>query len=160
MSQALRKLSGIINRSNTTAIFINQLREKIGVMFGNPEVTPGGKALKFYATMRLEVRRGTQTKQGVDISGHKTNVKIVKNKVAPPFKVVELDIVFGEGVSKMSEIIDLATGLDLIDKAGSWYSYNDQKIGQGKDVVKDYLKANPDIADLLEKQIKEHYFAK
>lgn len=158
MSQALRKLSGIINRSNTTAIFINQLREKIGIMFGNPETTPGGKALKFYSTMRLEVRRGTQVKTGVDISGHKTNVKIVKNKVAPPFKTVELDIVFGEGVSRLGEIIDLATNLELIDKAGSWYSYQDQKIGQGKDTVKDFLKTNPEIADLLETKIKEHYF--
>ena len=132
MSQALRKLSGTINKTKTTAIFINQLREKVGVMFGNPETTPGGRALKFYATIRLDIRRAEQIKQGDQIVGNKTNIKVVKNKVAPPFKTATVDIMYGEGVSREGEIIDIASSLDILDKSGAWYSYNGEKIGQGK----------------------------
>ena len=145
MSQALRKLSGAINKTKTTAIFINQLREKVGVMFGNPETTPGGRALKFYSTIRLDVRRGEQIKVGDQILGNRTNIKVVKNKVAPPFKLASVDIMYGTGVSHEGEIIDIASDLNIIDKSGAWYSYQGQKIGQGKENVKLMLKQNPDM---------------
>ena len=157
MSQALRKLSGIINKTNTIAIFINQLREKVGVMFGNPETTPGGRALKFYSTIRLDVRRGEQIKMGDQIVGNKTNIKVVKNKVAPPFKTATVDIMYGEGISREGEIIDIASDLAIIDKSGAWYSYNGEKIGQGKENVKIFLKENPTLRDELEQKIREHY---
>ena len=134
MSQALRKLSGSINKTKTIAIFINQIREKIGIMFGNPETTPGGRALKFYSTVRLEVRRAEQIKSGTDVIGNRTKIKIVKNKVAPPFKVAEVDIMYGEGISSVGEIVDLASEHDIINKSGSWYAYQDEKIGQGREM--------------------------
>ncbi len=157
MSQALRKLSGSMNKTKTTAIFINQLREKVGVMFGNPETTPGGRALKFYSTIRLDVRRGEQIKVGDQIVGNKTNIKVVKNKVAPPFKSASVDIMYGEGISREGEIVDIASDLAIIDKSGAWYSYNGEKIGQGKENVKNYLKENPTIRDEIEEKIREHY---
>lgn len=157
MSQALRKLSGTISKTKTTAIFINQLREKVGVMFGNPETTPGGKALKFYATIRLDVRRGEQIKAGDQIIGNKTNIKVVKNKVAPPFKTASVDIMYGEGVSREGEVIDIASSLNIIDKSGAWYSYKGEKIGQGKENVKLTLKDNKDLMNDLETQVREHY---
>ncbi len=157
MSQALRKLSGTINKTKTTAIFINQLREKVGVMFGNPETTPGGRALKFYATIRLDVRRGEQIKIGDQILGNKTNIKVVKNKVAPPFKTASVDIMYGTGVSREGEIIDIASDLNILDKSGAWYAYNGEKIGQGKENVKLYLKENKELAQELETKIREHY---
>ena len=157
MSQALRKLSGVLNKTKTTAIFINQLREKVGVLFGNPETTPGGRALKFYSSVRLEVRRADQIKQGDKVIGNKTNVKVVKNKVAPPFRTCSLDIMYGEGVSKEGEIVDLASEIDLLEKSGAWYSYQGEKIGQGKENVKLLLKENPDLRDELEEKIREHY---
>ena len=157
MSQALRKLSGTINKTNTIAIFINQLREKVGVMFGNPETTPGGRALKFYSTIRMEVRRSEQIKQGDNVIGNRTNVKIVKNKVAPPFKTATLEIMYGEGVSRVSEIIDLATDASILEKSGSWYSYNGEKLGQGKETVKAFLKENNDLREELEAKVREHY---
>ncbi|MCX4364199.1 MAG: recombinase RecA [Bacilli bacterium] len=157
MSQALRKLSGIINKTNTTAIFINQLREKVGVMFGNPETTTGGRALKFYSSVRLDVRRGEQIKMGDSVIGNKTTIKVVKNKVAPPFKVATVDIMYGEGVSYEGELVDLASEVDVIEKSGAWYSYNGEKIGQGKENAKIFLKNNPEIAAEVEAQIREHY---
>ena len=157
MSQALRKLSGIINKTNTTAIFINQLREKVGVLFGNPETTPGGRALKFYASVRLDVRRGEQIKLGDSVIGNKTNIKVVKNKIAPPFKVATVDIMYGEGVSHVGELVDIASDLGIMDKSGAWYSYNGEKIGQGRENTKIFLKSNPDIAYEIENQIREHY---
>ena len=157
MSQALRKLSGAINKTNTICIFINQLREKVGVMFGNPETTPGGRALKFYSSIRLDVRRAEQIKQGTDVIGNKTVVKVVKNKVAPPFKTAEVEIMYGEGVSKEGEIIDIASNLGILEKSGAWYAYNGQKIGQGKENVKVYLKENPALRDEIELKIREHY---
>ena len=157
MSQALRKLSGTINKTKTTAIFINQLREKVGVMFGNPETTPGGRALKFYSTIRLDIRRGEQIKNGDVIAGNKTNIKVVKNKVAPPFKLATVDIMYGEGISKNGEIVDLASSLNVIEKSGAWFSYNGEKIGQGRENVKQYLRDNPKVAETIEKQVKEHY---
>ena len=157
MSQALRKLSGAINKSNTIAIFINQIREKVGVMFGNPETTPGGRALKFYSTVRLEVRRAEQLKQGNDIVGNRTKVKVVKNKVAPPFKVAELDIMYGEGISKEGEIIDIGAELDIIEKSGSWYSYNGERLGQGRENAKLFLKENPDVRDEISAKIRSAY---
>ena len=157
MSQALRKLSGAINKSNTIAIFINQIREKVGVMFGNPETTPGGRALKFYSTIRLEVRRAELLKQGNDIVGNRTKVKVVKNKVAPPFKVAELDIMYGEGISKEGEIIDIGAELDVIEKSGSWYSYNGERLGQGRENAKLFLKENPDVRDELSNKIRSAY---
>ena len=161
MSQALRKLSGTINKTKTTAIFINQLREKVGVMFGNPETTPGGRALKFYATIRLDVRRGEQIKVGDQVIGNRTNIKVVKNKVAPPFKSACVDIMYGEGVSKEGEVIDIASDLNILDKSGAWYAYNGEKIGQGKENVKALLKENKELMNELETKVREHYgFAK
>ena len=157
MSQALRKLSGTINKTKTTAIFINQLREKVGVMFGNPETTPGGRALKFYATIRLDIRRGEQIKLGDQVIGNKTNIKVVKNKVAPPFKTACVDIMYGEGISREGEIVDIAAELNIIDKSGAWYSYNGEKIGQGKENVKALLKSNPELKEELETKIREYY---
>lgn len=157
MSQAMRKLSGIISKTHTTAIFINQIREKVGVMFGNPEVTPGGRALKFYSSVRLEIRRSESLKNGTDFIGNKAKIKVVKNKVAPPFKEAVVDIIFGEGISKYGEVLDLATDLEFIQKAGAWYAYNNEKIGQGRDNAKKYLEDNPEIYQLLEKKILEHY---
>ena len=157
MSQALRKLSGTINKTKTTAIFINQLREKVGVMFGNPETTPGGRALKFYSTIRLDVRRGEQIKNGDQVIGNKTTVKVVKNKVAPPFKSAVVDIMYGEGVSREGEIIDLASDLNILEKSGAWYAYNGEKIGQGKENVKNMLKENISLREELETKVREHY---
>ena len=157
MSQALRKLSGTISKTNTTAIFINQLREKVGVMFGNPETTPGGRALKFYSTIRLDVRRGEQIKNGDIVVGAKTNIKVVKNKVAPPFKTACVEIMYGTGVSKEGEIIDLAVDADIVDKSGAWYSYNGERIGQGKENVKTLLRNNPKLRDELEKKVRDFY---
>ena len=154
MSQAKRKLSGIISKTKCVAIFINQIREKVGVMYGNPETTPGGRALKFYSTIRLDVRRGEQLKSGSEAVGNKTVVKVVKNKVAPPFKVAEVEIIYGEGISKMGELIDTAVSLNIINKAGAWFSYNGEKIGQGRENVKAYLKANPQVYDEIYEKIK------
>ena len=154
MSQALRKLTGTISKTNCTVFFINQLREKIGVMFGNPETTTGGNALKFYASVRLDIRRSTQIKDGDNVIGNRTKVKVVKNKVAPPFKVAEFDIMYGEGISKTGEILDLAVEFEIIKKAGSWFSYGDTKLGQGRDSVKVLIKDNPELADELEQKIK------
>ncbi len=154
MSQALRKLTATISKTNCTVFFINQLREKIGVMFGNPETTTGGNALKFYASVRLDIRRSTQIKDGENVLGNRTKVKIVKNKVAPPFKVAEFDIMYGEGVSKTGEILDLAVEFDIIKKSGSWFSYGETKLGQGRDAVKTLIKDNPELADELEEKIK------
>ncbi|MEY3927983.1 MAG: recombinase RecA [Bacteroidota bacterium] len=153
MSQALRKLTGTISKTNCTCIFINQLREKIGVMFGNPETTTGGNALKFYASVRLDIRRSTQIKDGDVAVGNRVKVKVVKNKVAPPFRVAEFDILFGEGISKVGEIIDLGVATEVISKSGSWFSYGDTKLGQGRDGVKGILKDNPELCDEIEAQI-------
>ena len=157
MSQALRKLAGVINKTNTIAIFINQLREKVGVMFGNPEVTPGGRALKFYSSIRLEIRRAEQLKLGTDIVGNKTTIKVVKNKMAPPFKSCTVDIMYGEGVSHEGELVDLASDANIIEKSGAWYSYNGEKIGQGKENVKELLKKNPQLAKEIEDKVRVHY---
>jgi len=155
MSQALRKLSGAINKSKTIAIFINQIREKVGVMFGNPETTPGGRALKFYSSVRLEVRRAEQLKLGNDIVGNKTRIKVVKNKMAPPFRVAEVDIMYGEGISKEGEILDIGSELDIVQKSGSWFSYNEERLGQGRENAKAFLKENPEIRDEIRKAIIE-----
>ena len=155
MSQALRKLGGIVNKTNTICIFINQLREKVGVMFGNPETTPGGRALKFYSTVRLDVRRGEQIKVNGDVLGNKTIIKVVKNKVAPPFKTAEVEIMYGEGISKMGEVIDLATNIGIVDKSGAWFSYKGEKIGQGKENVRLMLKQNRKLFDELEQKVRE-----
>ena len=157
MSQALRKLTAIISKSNCIVVFINQLREKVGVMFGNPETTTGGRALKFYASVRLDVRRGETLKQGGVMVGNHTKVKVVKNKVAPPFKMAEFDIMFGEGISREGDILDLAAGVDVINKSGAWFSYNGQKIGQGRENAKKYLRDNPKIREEIEKKVREHY---
>ena len=154
MSQALRKLTGIVSKSNTVAVFINQLREKVGVVYGNPEVTPGGRALKFYSSVRMEVRRIEQLKSGTEMIGNRTRVKIVKNKVAPPFKEAEFDIMYGTGISRAGEILDLAVKLDIINKSGAWFSYNGERLGQGRDNVKIYLHEHPDFADEIDKQIR------
>jgi recombination protein RecA len=155
MSQALRKLTATISKTNCTVFFINQLREKIGVMFGNPETTTGGNALKFYASVRLDIRRATQIKDGENVIGNRTKVKVVKNKVAPPFKTAEFDIMYGEGVSKTGEILDLAVEFEVIKKSGSWFSYGETKLGQGRDAVKSLIKDNPELADELEGKIKD-----
>jgi recombination protein RecA len=157
MSQALRKLSGTINKTKTIAIFINQLREKVGIMFGNPETTPGGRALKFYSSVRLDVRRSEAIKAGDAIIGNKTTIKVVKNKVAPPFKVATVDIMYGEGVSREGEIIDLGTDAGILEKTGAWFSYNGEKLGQGKENVKLLLKENTKLRDEIEKKIREYY---
>ena len=158
MSQALRKLSGVINKTNTICIFINQLREKVGIMFGNPETTPGGRALKFYASVRLDVRRGEQIKVNGDVLGNKTVIKVVKNKVAPPFKTAEVEIMYGEGISKTGEIVDLAVNMGIIEKSGAWFSYKGEKIGQGKENVKLLLKNSKELYDELETQVRERIF--
>jgi len=155
MSQALRKLAANINKTNTTCVFINQLREKIGVMFGNPETTTGGNALKFYASIRLDIRRIGQLKEGDDIQGNRTRVKVVKNKLAPPFKKAEFDIMYGEGISKTGELIDMGVDLDIIKKSGSWFSYGETRLGQGRDAVRSLIKDNPELAEELEGKIKE-----
>lgn len=155
MSQALRRLTGVISKSNTTVIFINQLREKIGVMFGNPETTTGGRALKFYSSVRLDIRRIKTIQQGDQMIGNRTRVKVVKNKVAPPFKVVEFDIMYGKGISKSGVILDSAVDKDIVEKAGSWYSYNGEKLGQGRENVKDYLEENEDILNEIEGKLRE-----
>lgn len=155
MSQALRKLSGPINKSRTCVVFINQIREKIGVMFGNPETTPGGRALKFYSSVRMDIRRITSLKDGTNMVGNRTRVKVVKNKVAPPFKLAEFDIMYGEGISKVGEIIDLCVNAEIINKSGSWFSYEGTKLGQGRDSVKALLNDNPDLCETLEKKLKE-----
>ena len=156
MSQALRKLTGTIHRTNCTVIFINQLREKIGVMFGNPETTTGGNALKFYASVRLDIRRRTQIKDGDRVIGNMTKVKVVKNKVAPPFQIAEFDIMYGKGISKTGEILDLGVEFGIVKKSGSWFSYGDTKLGQGRDAVKALIADNPDLAEELETKIKDH----
>lgn len=157
MSQALRKLSGNISKTKTIALFINQIREKVGVMFGNPETTPGGRALKFYSTIRLEVRRGEQIKQSGEVLGNRTKIKVVKNKVAPPFKVAEVDIMYGHGVSQSGELLDMAVEKDIIDKAGSWYSYNKEKIGQGRENAKKFLEDHPDIYQDVNVQVRKEF---
>lgn len=158
MSKAMRKLAGVMNRSETTVIFINQLREKVGIMFGNPETTSGGRALKFYSSIRLDVRRAQAIKQGADVIGNEVKVKVVKNKVAPPFKVADIEIMYGEGISHEGELVELGVLHDVVNKAGSWFSYKGEKIGQGKEAVKAYLKANPVIASEIEKEIKASAF--
>lgn len=157
MSQALRKLTGAISKSHTVTVFINQLREKVGVMFGNPETTPGGRALKFYASMRLEVRRVDSLKQGNEVVGNRTRIKVVKNKVAPPFKQAEFDIIYGEGISREGSILDLAVELGFIQKSGAWYGYGDMRLGQGRENTRDFLKKNPDLTLELDQKIRRHF---
>lgn len=157
MSQAMRKLTAIIGKTNCVAIFINQIREKIGVLYGNPETTPGGRALKFYSSVRIDVRKGEPLKNGSDIIGNRVKCKVVKNKVAPPFKTAEFDMIFGEGISKIGEIIDCAVEFNIIKKSGSWFSYDDMKIGQGKDKVKDFLKENAQICEEIEKKVRDEF---
>ena len=157
MSQALRKLSGIVNKTNTVVIFINQLREKVGVMFGNPEVTPGGRALKFYSSVRLEIRKGEQIKLGSDCIGNRTSIKVVKNKMAPPFKSCSVDIIYGEGVSITGEIVDLGVESNVLEKSGAWYSYNGEKVGQGKENVKEWLRKNPKQKEEIEKKVRAYF---
>ena len=157
MSQALRKLAGVLNKSNTVAIFINQLREKVGVMFGNPEVTPGGRALKFYSSVRLDVRRVESMKSNGEVVGNRTRVKVVKNKVAPPFREAEFDIIYGKGISKEGNILDIGVNLNIVEKAGAWFSYDGTRIGQGRENVKKYLEDNPEICAEIEKKIRENY---
>lgn len=157
MSQALRKLSGTINKTKTIAIFINQIREKVGIMFGNPETTPGGRALKFYSTIRLEVRRAEQIKEGTNAVGNRTRIKVVKNKVAPPFKTAEVDIMYGKGISQRGELIDMGVEKDIVHKSGSWYSYNDERIGQGRENAKKFLADHPDIEAKLRHEVREAY---
>ncbi len=157
MSQAMRKLSGVISKASSTAIFINQIREKVGVMFGNPETTPGGRALKFYSSVRLEIRRSEQIKNATDIIGNKANIKVVKNKVAPPFKTASVDIIYGQGISKTGELVDLASDIDVIQKSGAWFAYNGEKIGQGRENAKQYLQDHPDIYKEVFEKVLEHY---
>lgn len=157
MSQAMRKLSGIISKTNTICIFINQIREKVGVFFGNPETTSGGRALKFYASVRLDIRRGEQIKEKGELIGNKVNARVVKNKVAPPFKVATVDLIYGQGISKTGEIVDIGSDLEIINKSGSWYSYGDERIGQGRENVKTFLDENPKIKDEIEAKIRAHY---
>ena len=159
MSQAMRKLTSVISKSNCAAIFINQVREKIGVVYGNPETTPGGRALKFYASVRIEVRRGEKITQGSEVIGNRTKCKVVKNKVAPPFKECEFDIMYGTGISRVGEVLDMATDIGVVKKGGAWYSYNDVKLGQGRDNSKDFLAANPEIMAEIEAKIKENMAA-
>lgn len=154
MSQAMRKLSGALSKSKCIAIFINQIREKVGIMFGNPETTPGGRALKFYASIRLEIRKGEQIKEGNDITGNKAKVKVVKNKVAAPFKTCEVDIVFGKGISKTGEIVDIASEMEILKKSGAWYAYKDSKVGQGRENVKKYLEENPEVYEEIYQAVK------
>lgn len=160
MSQAMRKLSGVIAKTNCVAIFINQIREKVGVMFGNPETTTGGRALKFFASVRLEIRRGEQLKDGSVAIGNRTSIKVVKNKVAPPFKSCDVEIIYGEGISHTGEVLDCACDLDIVNKSGAWYSYNGDKIGQGRDKAKDFLNNNPTICDEIEQKVREAYSSK
>jgi recombination protein RecA len=155
MSQALRKLAGTISKTNCIVVFINQLREKIGVMYGNPETTPGGRALKYFASVRIDVRRVETLKNGTEMVGNRTRAKIVKNKVAPPFKEAEFDIMYGEGISKIGEIVDLAVKLDIIEKGGAWFTYGDVRV-QGRDAMKQYLKDNPEVADEIEEKIRQN----
>ncbi len=157
MSQALRKLAGAINKSKTVIIFINQLREKIGVMFGNPETTTGGRALKFYASVRLDIRKIENIKQDGEVVGNRARVKVIKNKVAPPFREAEFDIVYGKGISKEGNILDMAVNLDIIEKSGAWFSYNGEKIGQGRENVKTYLKDNPKVMAEIEKKVRDNF---
>jgi len=157
MSQALRKLSGSINKTKTIALFINQIREKVGIMFGNPETTPGGRALKFYSTIRLEIRRAEQIKDGTDVIGNRTKIKVVKNKVAPPFKVALVDIMYGHGISQTGELVDMAVDKDIIDKSGSWYSYGDERIGQGRENAKTYLAENTDKMEEIKQKVRAAY---
>ena len=157
MSQALRKLSGSINQTKTIAIFINQIREKVGVMFGNPETTPGGRALKFYSTVRLEIRRGEQIKDGTEVIGNRTKIKVVKNKVAPPFRRAEVDIMYGQGISKTGELLDMAVEKDLVNKSGAWYSYGDDRIGQGRENAKQYFADNPAAMAELNAKVRAAY---
>ena len=155
MSQAMRKLAGIINKSKTVAIFINQIREKVGVLFGSPETTSGGRALKFYSTIRMDIRRVDQIKQGTEAIGNLTRVKVVKNKVAPPFKTIEVDLIYGKGISYEGEVLDMATNLDVVEKSGSWFSYNGERLGQGRETVKEVLRKNPELAKEIEQKIRE-----
>lgn len=157
MSQAMRKLAGVVSKTNSIALFINQLREKVGVMYGNPEVTPGGRALKFYASVRLDVRRGEQLKNGSNVIGNRTKVKVVKNKVAPPFRVAEFDLIYGEGISREGTLLDMAVQRDIIQKAGAWFSYKDIRIGQGRDNARKYLQENPDVAQEIEGIIRAEF---
>ena len=157
MSKALRKLSGVMNKTDCTIIFINQLREKIGVMFGNPETTTGGRALKFYSSVRVEIRRSEAIKNGTEIVGNKVNIKVVKNKIAPPFKEAEFDIVFGQGISREGDILDLAANTDVVNKSGAWYAYNGEKIGQGRENAKKFLKENPEICQEIEAKVRAYY---
>lgn len=157
MSQALRKLTPVVSKSKCIVIFINQLREKIGIMFGNPEVTTGGRALKFYASVRLDVRRIDQIKSGGERIRNRTRVKVVKNKIAPPFKEAEFDIIYGSGISQEGDIVDLASSINIINKSGAWYSYNDMKLGQGREATKEYFKSNPEFMKEIEKQIRDYY---
>jgi len=155
MSQAMRKLAGVVSKTGAIAVFINQLREKVGVMYGNPEVTPGGRALKFYASVRLDVRRGEQLKNGTEVIGNRTKVKVVKNKVASPFREAEFDIIYGEGISKLGDLLDLAVNAKIIDKSGTWFSYGDERLGQGRENVKRYLLQNPEMVDAIERRVRE-----
>lgn len=157
MSQALRKLSGAINKSKTIAIFINQLREKVGVMFGNPETTPGGRALKFYSSVRLDIRRAEALKQGNDVVGNRTRIKVVKNKVAPPFKQADVDIMYGEGISREGSILDIGVELDIVNKSGAWFSFEGERLGQGRENSKQFLKENPAICETIERKIRDHH---
>jgi recombination protein RecA len=157
MSQALRKLTAVISKSNCTVVFINQLREKVGVMFGNPETTTGGRALKFYSSVRLDVRRIESLKQGGEVIGNRTRVKVVKNKIAPPFKEAEFDIMFGSGISREGDILDIASNLDIINKSGAWFAYEGNKIGQGRENAKQYLKDNPEFAQMIEQKVRDHF---
>ena len=157
MSQALRKLTGVISKSNCTVVFINQLREKVGIMFGNPETTTGGRALKFYSSVRMDVRRIESLKQSGEVTGNRTRVKVVKNKIAPPFKEAEFDIMFGEGISKEGDILDLAAEISVVNKSGAWYAYEGNKIGQGRENAKQYLKDNPEVCAVIEAKVREHY---
>ena len=157
MSQALRKLTAVISKSNCTVVFINQLREKVGVMFGNPETTTGGRALKFYSSVRLDVRRIESLKQAGEVIGNRTRVKVVKNKIAPPFREAEFDIMFGEGISRVGDILDIAAGIDVVSKSGAWYAYNGNKIGQGRENAKQYLKDNPTVCEEIESRVRKHF---